>query len=272
MLPPDTAMIVFLYAGVGAIVGVLAGLLGVGGGIVIVPTLTFLLPWQGFGGDHLMQVALGTSMASIVFTSISSFRAHHRRGAVRWDAVRAIAPGILAGTFGGTFLVALLPTAFLKFFFVSFLFYVAVQMVLDFKPKASRGLPGWAGMTGVGAGIGLLSSLVGIGGGTLSVPFLAWCNVPLHEAVGTSAAIGFPIALAGAAGYVANGWSVADVPHPALGFVYLPALVGLVVCSMLTAPVGAALAHRLPVRTLKKVFAGFIALTAVKMLWGAMGS
>lgn len=256
------------YALVGALAGVLAGLLGVGGGVVIVPALTFLFTWQGLPSEHLMQAALGTSLGSILFTSVSSFRSHHRRGAVRWDVVRGIAPGILAGTLGGTFLAARLSTAFLKAIFVCFLFWVAVQMLLDIKPRPARGVPGVLGLTSVGGFIGGISSLVGIGGGTLSVPFLAWCNVPLHQAVGTSAAIGFPIALAGAVGYAWNGWG-SGFPM-SLGFLYLPALAGLVVASVLTAPLGARIAHHLPVRTLKRVFAVFLAVVASRMLWSVV--
>jgi uncharacterized membrane protein YfcA len=259
-----------LYPLFGALAGVIAGLLGVGGGIVVVPVLVFLFTVQGFPPEFVMKMALGTSLASIMFTSISSFRAHHRRGAVHWDIVKAITPGILIGTFGGTYLAAALSGTFLTAFFCCFLYYVAIQMLLNLKPKPTRTLPGATGMLGVGGFIGVISSLVGIGGGTLSVPFMTWCNLPMHHAIGTSAAIGFPIAVAGTVGYVVNGWSVAGLPGPSIGYVAIPALIGIAVFSMLTAPFGAKLAHKLPVPVLKKIFAVFLIATATKMLWGVI--
>lgn len=259
-----------LYPLFGALAGVVAGLLGVGGGIVIVPVLVFLFSLQGFPAQHIMQMALGTSLGSIMFTSVSSFMAHHRRGAVHWHIVRAITPGILVGTFAGAYLAAALSSGFLKAFFACFLYYVAAQMLLGLKPKGARRLPGAAGMFGVGGGIGVVSSLVGIGGGTLSVPFMTWCGVPMREAIGTSAAIGFPIAVAGTLGYVVNGLSVPDLPAWSLGYLSLPGLFGIAVFSMLTAPYGAKLAHRLPVATLKRIFAAFLLVIASKMLWDVL--
>ncbi len=256
------------YLAFGAVAGVIAGLLGVGGGIVVVPALIYFFTAQGFPQEVVMQMALGTSLAAIMFTSISSFRAHHRRGAVIWPIVRHITPGILVGTFAGSCLAARLSTGFLKGFFICFLYYVSAQMLLNIKPKASRQVPGRAGMFGAGSLIGAVSSLVGIGGGTISVPFMVWCNVPMHTAVGTSAAIGFPIALAGTLGYIVNGLGAADMPPLSLGFISLPALVGIAGVSILTAPYGARLAHRLPVSTLKRFFALFLLAMATRMLWG----
>ncbi len=253
---------------VGSIAGVLAGLLGVGGGLVIVPMLVFILPTQGVPHDSLMHLALGTSMASILFTSVSSFMAHHRRGAVRWDIVRRIVVGILIGTFLGAQVVSLLSTDFLKAFFVIFAYYVAVQMLANYKPKPSRQLPSRAGLLGAGGVIGLVSSFVGIGGGSLSVPFMVWCNIPMHTAIGTSAAIGFPIAVAGTAGYVVSGLAASNLPPLCLGYLYLPALIGIVGASVLTAPLGARLAHRLPVAGLKKVFAVLLIVMGTRLLWG----
>ena len=256
-----------LYAGAGAAAGVLAGLLGVGGGIVIVPVLSMLFAWQGVSGQYLMQMALGTSLASIMFTSISSMRAHNKHGAVRWPVVKAIAPGIIVGTLGGSWLASMLSSSFLRGFFLCFLYYVSFQMFLNIKPKPSREIPGTPGMLGTGGFIGFISALVGIGGGTMSVPFMAWCNIPMHQAVGTSAAIGFPIALAGTVGYIFGGMGKAGLPEYSLGFIYLPALICLVVFSMLTAPTGARIAHKLPVAKLKRVFALFLFLMATRMLF-----
>lgn len=257
-----------LYMALGAFSGVLAGLLGVGGGVVIVPVLVYLFTLQQMPASFILHLALGTSLASIMFTSISSFRAHHLKGAVDWQVFRRVTPGILVGTLFGTWVAAQLSTRFLKGFFIVFLYYIAFQLLLNVKPKPSRQLPGTGGMFGVGGVIGGVSSLVGIGGGSMSVPFLVWCNVSLHNAIGTSAAIGFPIALAGAIGYVANGLLVGSLPAYSFGFVYLPSLVGIAVVSILTAPLGARLAHSLPVPQLKKAFALLLIATGTKMLIG----
>jgi uncharacterized membrane protein YfcA len=262
----DTVLLVYLA--VGAIAGILAGLLGIGGGLVIVPMLVFCFSWQGIAPETIMHLALGTSMASIIFTSVSSFRAHHRLGAVHWDVVRRITAGILVGTFLGSCFAARMSTHFLKGFFVCFLYYVAVQMLTGKKPKPSRRLPGTAGMFAMGNLIGAVSSLVGIGGGTLSVPFMIWCNIPVHHAIGTSAAIGFPIAIAGTIGYIANGLSATHLDQGMIGYLYLPALAGIVLASVLTAPLGVRLAHRLPVGRLKKIFAFLLLAVATRMLWG----
>ncbi|MBS1173661.1 MAG: hypothetical protein H6R12_2491 [Proteobacteria bacterium] len=254
------------YLAVGAFVGFFAGLLGVGGGLVTVPALAMIFSAQHFAADHVLHLALGTSMAAILFTSISSLREHHRHGAVIWTVVRDITPGILIGTALGTVLARQVSTRALAIFFAAFVVFVAVQMMFNLKPRPSRQLPGRLAVAGVGAGIGAISSLAAIGGGTLTVPFLTWCNVKVHNAIGTSAAVGFPIALGGAVGYIVNGLSVAELPQWSLGFVYLPALAWLVASSMLTAPLGARTAHRLPVPTLKRIFAGVLVLLSAKML------
>jgi uncharacterized membrane protein YfcA len=257
-----------MYLGLGVAVGVLAGLLGVGGGLIIVPMLVFSLTWQGVPSEFLMHLALGTSLASIIFTSVSSFWAHHKRGAVHWTVVRRIVLGILVGTFLGSCLAAQLSNNLLKGVFVVFLYYMGFQMLTNKKPKPTRGLPGSLGMFAVGNGIGAVSALVGIGGGSLSVPFMVWCNMTVHDAIGTSAAIGFPIAVAGAVGYIVNGLNVPGLPPYSWGYVYLPALAGIVGASVLTAPLGARLAHSLPVDKLKRVFAFLLFIMGTKMLIG----
>lgn len=254
------------YPLLGAFVGFFAGLLGVGGGGVMVPVLTSLFIAQGFDSGAVVHLALGTSMAAIVLTSLSSLRAHHTHGAVRWEIVRFITPGILIGTFGATFIASRVASGPLAVFFVIFMSYVALQMLVNIKPKPSRELPGPIGLSGVGIGIGGVSALVAIGGGSLSVPFMTWCNVKVHNAIGTSAAIGLPIALAGTIGYLVNGWGDSSMPPYSVGFIYLPALVLVSAVSMFTAPLGAKLAHRLPVGTLKKIFAGVLMALCAKML------
>jgi len=266
-------MISFLiYAAVGALSGFLAGLLGIGGGVVIIPMLVFVFPLHGIPGEVIMPMALGTSMASITFTAISSFYSHHRRGAVRWDVVRLITPGIIVGTFCGAAVAARTSTENLKIIFILFLAWVIFRMLAGKEPKPNRELPGRGGILSVGTVIGVISSFAGIGGGSLSVPFMISCNVPLHQAIGTSAAIGFPIALSGAAGYILNGLGNDLLPGLALGYVYLPALLGIILASVLTAPLGVRLAHRLPVEKLRMVFALLLVVVAVKMALGIFGN
>jgi uncharacterized membrane protein YfcA len=259
---------VAIYGAVGAFAGVLAGLLGIGGGLVIVPALSFVYAMRGVDGGHVQHLALGTSLASILFTSVASFLSHHRRGAVLWPAVVRISPGILAGGFAGTAIAGRLSTFELRAILVVFLYAVAVQFFIDRKLRPGRGLPEWPGFALAGAVIGIVSSLVGIGGGSLSVPFLVWCSVAVRTAVGTSAAIGFPIALAGTLGFVYQGLRVSGLPDFTLGFVHLPALAGIVVPSVLCAPLGARLAHRLPARRLRRLFAAFLFVAATRMLAG----
>ena len=266
-MPELVSALFAAYVGLGLVVGFVAGLLGVGGGLIIVPVLIVLLHANGLAAGMEPQLALGTSLASILFTSLSSVRAHHHHGAVEWPLVRRIAPGILLGTLAGAVLAAQMSAWVLKVFFIAFLFYAAFQMWLDFKPAPHRGLPGRTGTTLAGTVIGGVSSWVGIGGGTLSVPFMLWHNVPLHRAIATSAAIGFPIAIAGATGYVVGGWGASGLPGGSLGFVYLPALAGIVAGSVLTAPLGARTAHRLPVRPLKRIFALLLLALALRMVW-----
>ena len=260
------------YLALGLVSGFIAGLLGVGGGLVLVPALVWIYAHQGFPAEYNIHLALGTSLAVIVLTSISSLRAHHGHGAVRWAAVRRIAPGIVLGTLAGAVAAAWLPDRGLKWFFTIFLLFAATQMLFGFKPQPHRQLPGWPGMTLAGAIIGVVSSWVGIGGGTLSVPFLNWCNVRFQEAIGTSAAIGFPIAVSGAVGYALSGQMAAQLPAYSVGFVYLPALAGIAVASMLTAPWGARLTHALPVARLKRIFAILLYGIAVRMAYGLLTS
>ena len=248
--------------------GFLAGLLGIGGGMLMVPFITLILSGRGVSPDLAVKMAIATSMATIIFTSISSVRAHHKRGAVRWDIVRTLAPGIVLGAaLASLGVFSLLKGSWLALFFALFVSFSATQMLLDKKPQASRTLPGTAGQVGAGTAIGFLSGLVGAGGGFVSVPFMTWCNVAIHNAVATSAALGFPIALANALGYAVAGQSVSDLPAGSLGYIYLPALLVIACASVLMAPLGVKAAHALPVRTLKRVFAGILFLLASYMLW-----
>lgn len=259
------------YPLLGIFGGFVAGLFGVGGGLTLVPFMYMLFVAQGFPVEHVMHLALGTSMATIVFTSISSMRAHHAHGAVRWEIVRTMAPGLVLGTFGGSLVAGQVPTGPMTAIFVVIVYYASLQMILDFKPHAHRQMPGAWGRFLVGGLIGVVSSLVAAGGGFLSVPFMLFCNVAIHQAVGTSSALGFPIAVAGAIGYILAGAGDAGLPPYTFGYIYLPAFVGIVVMSITMAPVGARLAHKLPVKKLKRAFGGFLALLATKMLHSLIG-
>jgi len=262
---------ILLYLALGAFAGFVAGLFGVGGGLTLVPFLYMIFTAQGVPHEHLMHLALGTSMANITLTSISSMRAHHAHGAVRWDIVKAMAPGLVLGTFAGSQFAGIVPTRPLTAVFVVIVYYASVQMMLDFKPKAHRQLPGPAGLFAAGGVIGIVSSMVAAGGGFLSIPFMLFCNVVMHNAVGTSAALGFPIALAGAIGFIVAGWGDATLPAYSFGYIYLPAFAAVVSMSILVAPLGAKLAHRLPVKKLKRAFGAFLAFLATKMLWTLIG-
>jgi len=254
----------------GAVIGFFAGLLGVGGGMMSVTILAMLFGTQGFAHEHILHLALGTGFATILFTAASSIRAHHEHRAVRWDIFRRFAPPIVVGTLAGASIASRIPTRILAWTVVGFVGYTAVQMFRDAKPKPARALPGPAGLTAVGLGIGVVCSLVAAGGAFLTVPFMLWCNVRMHQAIGTSAALGFPIAVAGTAGYVAMGWGVDGLPGWSLGYVYVPALIGVVALSVLTAPIGARIAHRTEVSTLRRIFALVMLVLAVRMAYGLL--
>ncbi|HCK81514.1 MAG TPA: sulfite exporter TauE/SafE family protein [Candidatus Competibacter sp.] len=256
------------YLLLGAFAGVMAGLLGVGGGLIIVPALAWIFQHQQIAETALMHLAIGTSLATIIATSISSVRAHHQRGAVLWPTVWRLTPGIVTGAWLGAAVADALSSFALQKVFAVFVLLMAAQMGFGAKPAPHRDLPKTAGMLATGGVIGAVSAIVGIGGGSLTVPFLSWCNVPIRQAVATSAACGLPIALAGALGFVVTGLNAPGLPAWSLGYVYGPALLGVALTSMLFAPLGARLAHTLPTEMLKKIFAAFLAVIGVKMLLG----
>jgi uncharacterized membrane protein YfcA len=253
-----------LYLAVGAAAGLLAGLLGVGGGLIIVAALAWLLPLRGFPSDHVMHVALATSLASIILTSISSTRSHSKRGSVLWPSVKALAPGLVIGGLGGAQLASHLPSDALRIFVAGYCFVAAAQLLFG---QVRAGFaetdtpPTGPLLFGAGIAIGVLAALVGIGGGSMTVPLLVWLGVAPVRAVGTSAACGFAIAVASALGFVYGGQAAASgLPPGSLGFVYLPAVAGIAFASILVAPQGVRLAHALSGTALKKVFAGFLVL------------
>jgi len=240
---------------IGTCTGFLAGLLGIGGGMIMVPFVTMILAAKGYPADYTVKMAVATSLATIAFTSLSSVRAHHQRGAVLWPVVKVLAPGILVGAVLGAQIAHALPGKLLGVLFALFVAFSATQMFLNRKPRPSRTLPGPLATFGVGNLIGLLSALVGAGGAFVSVPFMTWCNIRIHDAVGTSSALGFPIAVAGTAGYVYAGLGLPEMPAGSIGYLYLPGLAVISVASMAMAPLGARTAHRMDIQPLKKVFA-----------------
>jgi uncharacterized membrane protein YfcA len=254
------------YLALGLFVGFFAGLLGIGGGIIIVPLLLMVFGMEHFPDERVLHLALGTSIASIVFTSMSTVWAHQRHHTVRWDVLRKVTPGVVGGTLLGTFVANALPSRYLATFFIAFAFYSAIQMWLDIKPAPTRQLPGWIGMTAAALLVGALSSLIGVGGGFLAIPLLTMCNVPMLNAIGTSAAIGLPLALSGTLGYIYTGLGKDHLPALSLGYVYLPALAGIVIGTFVTVPYGARAAHRVPVTTLKRIFSVVLIALATKML------
>lgn len=261
------ATLIFELLALGVVAGFLAGLLGVGGGLMMVPILTLLLTDRGVPAALAVKMAIATSMATILFTSIASLSAHHRRGTVRWDIARSMSPGLVAGgLIAGSGAFAVLQGQALALLFAVFVGYMSLQMLIGRQPKPQRQMPGFAATAGMGGIIGFLSALVGAGGAFLSVPFMTWCNVPPRQAVGTSAALGLPIAAASTAGYVISGWGLPPAVPGALGYLDLPALMVISAASMTLAPLGAATAQRLPVATLKRLFAVLLAILAITML------
>lgn len=262
-----TAELILYFSGLGIIAGFVAGLLGVGGGLIIVPVLVVIFQQQEINPQVIVHMAIATSLATIVFTSISSIYAHHYKyKAVRWDIVIQLSPGIIIGALLGAVIADYIKASSLQRFFGIFELIVAIQMAINFRVNAGRKLPGMAGMLSAGTGIGSVSSIVGIGGGTLTVPFLSWCNIKIQNAVATSSACGLPIAIAGCIGFILTGLNEAELPVQTIGYVYWPALVTIVVSSIVFAPAGAWLAHRLSAAKLKRAFSLALFLLAMKML------
>ena len=257
--------ILFLLAS-GAVAGMFAGLLGIGGGIIIVPVLAMVFTSQGVSIDVLMHVSIGTSLATIVITSLSSIRAHQKHQAIDWQVVRVITIGLFIGGFIGAAAAKLIAGQDLKLIFSIFMFLIAAQMYFGNTTKPHRTLPAKPGMILAGISIGTVSSLMGVGGGSMSVPFFTWCNMSIRNAVATSSAVGFPIAVAGTIGFIVTGWAEAERPVMSLGYVNLPALISIVVASVLSAPLGAWIAHRISPIILKRIFAGFLVILGIRMI------
>ncbi len=257
-------IIILLSAGI--IVGMIAGLLGLGGGVIVVPALVWVFQTNPqIPSTHLMHIAIGTSLATIVITSISSMIAHHKHQAILWPVVKQLTPGILLGAFFGAVIADKMSYVYLRTIFSVFLFIIAIKLLFNLDPKGRQNLPQWPGMTLAGIIIGKVSALVGIGGGSMTVPFLVWGQISMRNAVATSAACGLPIAISGAIGFIVMGWDTPNLPTWSLGHVYLPALLAITATSLFFAPLGAKLAHTLPVNLLKKIFAVFLIIAALKL-------
>ncbi|MGS2724335.1 sulfite exporter TauE/SafE family protein [Porticoccus sp. GXU_MW_L64] len=257
---------VALYLLLGVFAGFLGGLFGLGGGVVIVPLLIISFSAQGFDPQILTHLAIGTSLATIVITSISATWIHHRNNAVLWNVFVQLAPGIAIGAALGGVIAALLSGAVLQLAFGVLMVAVAIQSGLALKPKAHRDLPGGLANGAAGGAIGVLSALFGIGGGSLTTPYLLWCNQSIHRAIATSAACGLPIGLFSAVSFMAAGWGK-ELPQGALGYIYLPAFVGIALAATVSARWGAGLAHRLPAVLLRRLFALVILVFGMRFIW-----
>lgn len=268
-------MTLFLIcAALGIAAGLLAGVLGLGGGVVIVPPLIYLFHGRGFEADIVPRMAVATSLCTIIVTSISSVRAHHRAGYVRWPLALRLGGGIVVGALAGAAIADYLPGALLTRLFGGFAVLVSLQMLFSGRrralltaPESGERLPGTPGLTMAGGVIGAVSSLFGIGGGSLTVPFLSWCRLPMQNAVAVSAACGLPIAVAGSVGFIVSGWGHPGLPGGALGYIYLPAALAIVVTSFPMARVGAGLSHRLPSATLRRIFAVFLLVVGLDLIF-----
>ncbi|CAK7020598.1 MAG: hypothetical protein DELT_02407 [Desulfovibrio sp.] len=255
-----------LYVLFGSMVGILAGLMGAGGAMLLVPILHFTLAKQGVDPAIIHHMAIATTMANILFTSTAATYSHHKRGVVPWRAVAWIVPGILAGAFAGSYATAYIAARPLTLAFACFLVYGAIQMFVEIKPKASRHMPGIPGKIMIGLFIGLLSGLLGIGGAAITMPILLICGVPVLSVIAAAGAFGFPVAVAGCIGFALTAWGYPTLPPYSLGFIYLPALAGLVPSSMLTAPLGVKLSHSLSPKTVRRGVGVFMLFMAFQLI------
>ena len=260
--------IIAIYLLIGLAAGLSGGMLGLGGGFIVVPCLYGLFLYQGFAAEHLMQLAVATSLGTILFTGSASAWSHHRRNSVCWRKVVLLSPGILCGGLLGAQLASWLSSTMLRRFYGFFALFTAAQILFPTRPRPAGGASGRAGLLGVGVGIGAFSALLGIGGGTLTVPFLLWQGEDMRRAVGTAAACGVPVAAAGAVGMIWAGWDRPGLPPLSLGYLYLPAVLGIALAAVPSAYCGARLAHRLSVRTLRFLFAILLIVVGFLMLLG----
>lgn len=260
-------MLLIEFLAIGLLAGYLAGFLGIGGGFVVVPALTFIFLQDPATAPWAIHMAVGTSLATMLITSLSSIAAHHSKRAIRWPLVRSLAPGLLIGAVLGAFVADYLEPEILVRVVGVFAMLAGLQLLLGRKPAGEKPLPGQPAVSGVGLVIGSVSSLIGIGGGALMGPWQLWHGVKAQNAVATSAACGYPIAVAGTLSFLLLGLG-GGTPPGALGYIHLPAFAGIALASALSAPLGAATVHRLPALTVRRVFGGFLVLVGLRMLAG----
>ncbi len=259
--------IMCICLGLGAAIGFMAGLLGIGGGLIAVPALLHILPQVGISAEKVPHVAIATSLAAIILTSLSSARAHHIRANIPWPLFKSMLPGFVLGALCSGFISELITAKSLQQIFALFVVLMALQMAFPFKTESNRPMPSPIALFFAATSIAIIAALMGIGGGVLLVPFLTWCGLQMRFAVGFSAATGLLIALFGSIGYTLAGWDAAGLPPWTLGYIYLPALIGIVSTSMLMAPIGAKAATGLPTAKLKKLFALFLMLVGLKLVF-----
>ena len=263
----ETWLVVFSICLVlGAVIGFMAGLLGIGGGLIAVPALLHILPSVGIPAEHLPHVAMATSLTAIILTSLSSARAHNKRENIPWELFRSMLPGFVLGAICSGFISELIEASFLQQIFAVFVILMAIQMAFPFRPNSNRSMPSTVSLFFAAVIIAIIAGLMGIGGGVLLIPFLTWCGLQMRYAIGFSSATGLLIALFGSIGYTLAGWNVATLPEGTIGFIYLPALVGIATTSILIAPLGAKAATNWPTAKLKKIFAVFLAFVGLKLV------
>lgn len=251
----------------GSIAGFIAGLFGIGGGIIVIPVTLWVLNSQQVNQEHIQHIAIGTSFTVMLFTTFVSSLAQYKQKAILWSVLKPMAPGIILGSFTGSFLASYIPSKNLQVVFIAFCYLIALRTLLGFKAKSSWSLPGKAGLFGVSSSIGTLSSLLGIGGGILNVPFMLASKIPIKQAIGTSAALSWTISLIGVISYLILGLKTPNLPEGTLGFCYLPIAITLAITTSLFAPLGVKLAHKLPSKFLQSLFAILILVVSTQILF-----
>lgn len=262
-----TFLDILALLGTGAMVGLLAGLLGVGGGLIVVPILLYLLPQLGINNELSAHIAIATSMATIVITSIASVRAHNRHGTIIWWVFRAMTPGVIIGGLLGSYLTHSIPATHLKLIFGFFAMLIAIQMIVKLRPSAQISEPGKVRLALSGTIIGTISSLVGIGGGSITVPYLSFWNTSMARSVGTSSAIGLPLSIAGTIGFIISGYHAPNLPPYSLGYIFLPAFLSIILVSTFTAQIGVKLAQKLSSKVISRIFATFLMIIAFDIFY-----
>lgn len=257
---------IFIFLTLGAFVGYMAGLFGLGGGGFLVPAFVAIFSLHGISEEKIMHMALGTSMMSIVITSFASFKAHNKKGAVNWNIFRKMVPGVVLGTFAATFVAVNIKSYYLALFFTIVMIVLSIRMIFDMEPKKGTAIPNPSNLFSAGSLLGAISAIMSVGGGAFTVPYLTSHNIDIKKAIGTSAAIGFPISIIGTLGYIINGWNESTISNFQIGYVYLPAVLLVSLTSTITAPLGVKTAHKLPTAILKKFFAFLLIGLSIKML------